>query len=71
MYFAGLGVPPNVVEAYFWLYVILANSSPRDGYNPAAIDTLDTVARQMTPAQIARAQELARQWQARKEHEDC
>ena len=52
----GLGVPQDRVRAYMWLN--LAAMQGRDG----AATFRDLVARLMTPAQIAEAQRLAREW---------
>lgn len=52
----GLGVPQDKVSAYMWLS--LAATQGREG--AAAIR--DLIARRMTPAQIAEAQKLAREW---------
>jgi TPR repeat protein len=52
----GLGVPQDKIKAYIWLS--LAAAQGREG--AAAIR--DLMARRMTPAQIAEAQKLAREW---------
>jgi TPR repeat protein len=52
----GLGVPQDKINAYMWLS--LAAAQGREG--AAAIR--DLMARRMTPAQIAEAQKLAREW---------
>ena len=52
----GLGVPQNKVNAYMWFS--LAAAQGKEG--AAAIR--DLMARRMTPAQIAEAQKLAREW---------
>jgi len=56
MFHLGLGVPQDFVQAYMW-------------YDLAAADRIehtasfrDALAKQMTPAQIAEAQKLARDW---------
>lgn len=52
----GLGVPQDKINAYMWLS--LAAAQGREG--AAAIR--DLMARRMTPAQIAVAQKLTREW---------
>jgi len=54
----GLGVPQDRVRAHMWLN--LAAMQGRDG----AAAFRDLVARLMTPAQIAEAQKLAREWKS-------
>lgn len=56
MYLAGDGMPPDKVQAYMWMD-IAASRGDRD-----AGDYRETVAKQMTPEQIAEAQALAREW---------
>jgi len=56
MYENGLGVPQDYVSAHMWL-----NLSAAQG-NQAAAEDRDKVARLMTPAQLAKAQKLAREW---------
>jgi TPR repeat protein len=53
----GLGVPQNRVRAYMWLS--LAAAQGRE--NAATLRSL--TARRMTPAQIAEAQALVREWE--------
>ncbi|MGB8575646.1 MAG: SEL1-like repeat protein, partial [Pseudolabrys sp.] len=52
----GLGVPQDKVRAYMWF-----NLSAAQGREGAAAFR-DLIARRMTPAQIAEAQRLAREW---------
>ena len=56
MYDDGQGVPHDIVQAYKWYSLAATN-----GDKPAA-ELRDTTAKQMTPAQIAEAQKLAREW---------
>src|ERR1039458_1544534 len=60
MYRKGNGVPQDYVLAHMWL-----NLSTAQGYQDA-ITNRDIVARHMTPAQIAEAQKLAREWKPTK-----
>ena len=52
----GLGVPQDKVRAYMWFS--LSATQGREG----AAAFRDLIARRMTPAQIAEAQKLAREW---------
>jgi uncharacterized protein len=56
IYGLGQGVPLDFVRAHMWL-----NLSGAQG-NQDATEVRDTIAKQMTPAQIAEAQRLAREW---------
>jgi TPR repeat protein len=59
IYAKGQGVQPNYVLAYMWLSLA---SEGRQG----AAQYRDAVGEQMTAAQIAKAQNLAREWKATK-----
>jgi TPR repeat protein len=59
MYEKGTGVPMNLAFAYKW-YSLAAQGDPN--YKLLANGELDRIAHLMTPAQIAKAQDLARQW---------
>ncbi len=63
MYEKGLGVTHDYVRAYAWDE--LAASSPPGGYRDRAARNRDIVAAKMTPAQIAEAEKLAREWKAK------
>ena len=58
MYFSGHGVARNHIQAYMWVTLAAAQ-----GNKNAAIG-LETLEREMTPAQLAEAQWLAREWKA-------
>lgn len=60
LYGLGDGVPQNVVVGHMWL-----NLSAVKG-DPTASKLRDALARLMTPAQIAEAQKLAREWKLTK-----
>jgi TPR repeat protein len=60
MYDNGQGVPQDYVRAYMWF-----NSAAAQGLQGAEEDR-DQVAQQMTAAQIAEAQKLAREWKPTK-----
>ena len=57
MYTHGRGVPKDLVEAHKWLNL---------AGDLAAVKYRDMVAQHMTPAQIAEAQKLAREWKPTK-----
>jgi len=59
LYGEGHGVPRDYVQAYLWFS--LAGS----GGDAKSIKNRDTVAGKMTPAQIAEAQRLVREWKAK------
>jgi len=56
MYATGQGVPRDYVSAYMWLSLAAAQGEQ------IATKSRDLIARRMTPAQIAKAQRLAREW---------
>jgi len=60
MYDEGQGVRQDVVQAHTWY-----NLAATNGDKPAA-ELRDALAKQMTPAQIAEAQKLAREWKPKK-----
>ncbi len=60
MYDEGQGVPQNFVQAHKWY-----NLAATNGDKPAA-ELRDTLATQMTPAQIAEAKKLAQEWTPKK-----
>jgi TPR repeat protein len=60
-YATGLGVPQDNIHAYMWLSVAAARG------DQDAISNRNRVARQMTSAQIAEAQKLAREWKPKSE----
>ncbi len=61
MYNAGEGVPQDFVEAHKW--VNLAASRATGDTQKQYAEIRDALAKQMTPAQLAEAQRLAREWQ--------
>jgi len=56
MYAEGLGVRQNFIQAHMWYNLSAAQGEQR------AAEARDALAKQMTPAQIAEAQRLAREW---------
>jgi TPR repeat protein len=65
MYAYGQGVPQDFVQAHMWYNLAAAGSEGRaaDRYR---FDR-DQTAKKMTPAQIAEAQQLAREWRPKSE----
>jgi TPR repeat protein len=59
MYKEGRGVPQNYAEAYRWLSLAAAQ-----GYADAVEDR-DNILALMTPAQIAKGQQLVAEWRPR------
>ncbi len=59
MYDNGQGVPQNYVQAHKW-FNLAATQGDKD-----AVKNRDIVAKKMTPADISKAQKLARQWWAK------
>ena len=60
MYAKGRGVPRDYVEAYKWFNLAVEDND--EMLKDAAVYNRDLVASKMTPAQIAEAQRLAREW---------
>ena len=62
-YASGSGVAREYVPAYMWfnLAVLRFDASDRE-YRDKAMEERDQLAAKMTPAQIAEAQKLAREW---------
>ncbi len=56
LYGNGYGVPQDFVQAYKW-YKLAATYGEKRG-----AEARDALAKQMTPAQIAEGQQLAREW---------
>jgi uncharacterized protein len=61
IYLNGLGVAKDYLQAHKWFNLAAARSSETDKRN-GAVTQRDAVAAMMTPAQIAEAQRLAREW---------
>ncbi len=60
-YFQGFGVPKDFVRAFAW-YDVAASRLPPGKQRDLAAEKRDLVGTLMTPAQIAEAQMLAREW---------
>jgi hypothetical protein len=65
MYRDGEGVPKDYVQAHMWFNLAAAASDFVQV--PFAAEYRDQVATKMTPAQIAEAQKLAREWEPKRE----
>ena len=65
-YATGQGAPQDYVQAHMWFNLAASRLLPGEGYN-AAIQERNLVAERMTPAQIAEAEKLAREWRPRGE----
>lgn len=61
IYEKGLGVPPDYVEAHTWYELATDRTIDEEDQNRTAKNR-DNVAEKMTPAQVAEAQKLAREW---------
>jgi len=59
MYTKGQRVPQDYVQAHMWLSLAAAQGDKR------APKRRDRLAKKMTPAQLAEAQRLAREWKAK------
>jgi len=59
MYFKGQGVPLDYVLAYMWATLAAAQGLE------SASEMRDILEKRMTPAQLAEAQRLAREWKAK------
>ncbi len=64
-YYKGQGVPQDYVQAHMWFNLAVSNLAA-DADRDKAVLNRDIVAYRMTPAQIAEAQRLAREWMAKK-----
>ncbi len=63
LYANGQGVPQDSVQAHMWFYLAASRfSAPEAPYRDQAVKYRDIVASKMTPAQIAEAQRLVREW---------
>ena len=66
MYDKGQGVPQDYVQAHMW-FNLAASRLPPGTDRATAVKNRDILAEKMTPAQIAEAQRLAREWKPKKE----
>ena len=63
VYAEGEGVPQDYVQAHKWLNLAASRASAEEDKDYR--DARDSVAEKMTPAQIAEAERLAREWKPR------
>jgi uncharacterized protein len=61
MYVQGQGVPRDYVQAHMWFNLAASRFTGEAGHNIDAA-ARDDLSEEMTPAQIAEAQRLAREW---------
>jgi hypothetical protein len=64
MYRDGQGVPQDYVKAHMWFNLASVGAPAKD--RPDFVGYRDELATKMTPAQIAEAQNLARDWKPKK-----
>jgi TPR repeat protein len=67
MYAMGEGVPADIVRAHMWFNLAGAHTAQEHTQVRDAQKMRDMIARKMTPAQIAEAQKLAREWKPQPE----
>jgi len=65
MYSNGRGVPQDYAQAHMW-FNLAASRFPPGEDRDNMVKNRDTVAKKMTPAQISKAQKLARDWKPKK-----
>ncbi len=65
MYSKGRGIPQDYAQAHMW-YNLAASRHPPGEDRDRAVKNRDIVAKRMTPAQIAEAEKLAREWRPKK-----
>ncbi len=65
MYSKGQGVPQNYVQAHMWYNLAASRFAPGSDRD-MAVKNRDIAAALMTPAQIAEAQRLAREWKPKR-----
>ncbi len=66
MYEKGQGVPQDYVQAHMWYNLAASHFAPGSDRD-RAVKNRDIIAEKMTPAQIAEAQRLAREWKPKPE----
>jgi TPR repeat protein len=69
MYAKGKGVPQDLVVAHMWLNLVVSELPPLGKQQRnTTVDALNLVAAQMSPSQVAEAQESAFQWLTEHRH---
>ncbi len=66
MYEYGVGVPRDLVLAHMWSNLAATHLEPGSDRD-TAVNNRERAAKSMTPAQIAEAQQLAREWKPKPE----
>ena len=66
MYDKGQGVPQDYVQAHMW-YNLAASRLPPGTDRDNAVKNRDIIAKRMTPADVSKAQRMAREWKPKKE----
>ena len=70
MYDKGLGGPQDYVQAHKWWNLAASRfDASENEYRDQAVRNRDMVASKITPAQIAEAQKLAREWKRKLKRE--
>ena len=64
MYANGTGLPQDYVQAHKWYNLAVSRVTGNGQKEYEYAEPRDALAKQMTPAQLAEAQRLARDWQA-------
>jgi TPR repeat protein len=64
MYANGDGIPQDYVQAHKWFNLAASHATDKE-QKQRAVEIRDRAARKMSPQQVAEAQKLAREWQAR------
>jgi len=64
MLWEGKGVPQDAVQAHMWSNLAASQLSGEEGERVGKVR--DFIALKLTPEQLAKAQEMARNWQAKK-----
>ncbi len=64
MYDKGRGVPQDYVQAHMWLNLAASRTSPGK-LRDSVVKLREMLDEFLTPAQIAKAQRLAREWRAK------
>ena len=70
MHYKGEGVPKDYVLSYMWFGLAASGSRAKEAnFRELAVKGRDLLAPLMTPAQIAKAEQLAREWKSKAEKE--
>ncbi len=69
MYESGRGVAQDYVQAHLWFNLVASRLPPGERRN-TAVQNRDLVEQLMTPAQVAEAQKLAREWKPKAQAEN-